>query len=225
MLGMHRSGTSAITGSLEQAGLYLGNVTKGSPDNKKGSRESELIMALHEDILQRDGGSWNNPATPNHWQKIHRAMRDCIIEKNLNKDIWGFKDPRTLLVLNGWLKALPHAELVGIFRHPFFVAESLNRRNGIAHEDGLNLWVTYNRILLWYHNHHDSFPLVEFSNEKNLFQSQLEQLIVKMKLQKNRLTFFDGSLRQSLLPDIHCESSANLAVNLYGKLQSLRTFV
>ncbi len=71
ILGMHRSGTSALTGSLEKAGVTLGNVKQYSDDNRKGSRESPRIMALHEDIFQRNSGSWRNPEVSTEWSPIH----------------------------------------------------------------------------------------------------------------------------------------------------------
>ena len=80
VLGMHRSGTSALTGTLEKAGLQLGSVIEEAPDNLKGSRESRSIMLLHEDILERNGGSWDNPTPNPHWSPVHRAFRDTIIE-------------------------------------------------------------------------------------------------------------------------------------------------
>jgi hypothetical protein len=61
---------------------------------------------------------------------------------------WGFKEPRTLLTLNGWLDALPKARLVGTFRHPMAVAQSLNTRNGMSIERGMELWLAYNQLLL-----------------------------------------------------------------------------
>lgn len=38
VLGMHRSGTSCLTGLLQQAGVALGNVVKEAAHNKKGNR-------------------------------------------------------------------------------------------------------------------------------------------------------------------------------------------
>ena len=224
ILGMHRSGTSALAGSLEQAGVYLGDVNRSSPDNVKGNRESLRIMTLQEDILQRNGGSWDKPVNAAQWQRIHFAMRDCVIECHETRPVWGFKDPRTLLVLQGWLKALPNAELVGIFRHPFLVAESLYVRNKITHENGLNLWLEYNRILHWYLNRHNCFSLIEFCHENNKFQVQIEKLVTSLGLAENSLSFFDSTLKQSVIPDLSSESNAKSAINLYRNLQSLRTF-
>ena len=44
VLGMHRSGTSCLAGSLQQAGLELGDVFTSNPFNKKGNREHRDVM-------------------------------------------------------------------------------------------------------------------------------------------------------------------------------------
>lgn len=41
ILGMHRSGTSSLAGSLESAGLNLEDVVNASPHDKKGKQSSE----------------------------------------------------------------------------------------------------------------------------------------------------------------------------------------
>jgi len=61
ILGMHRSGTSLLAGTLQECGLDLGDVITASPANEKGNRESWALMALHEDLLRKAGGSWNQP--------------------------------------------------------------------------------------------------------------------------------------------------------------------
>jgi hypothetical protein len=57
VLGMHRSGTSSLVGSLEEAGVFLGNVQRVNPNNPKGNLEHLKIMKLHDDLLAENGGS------------------------------------------------------------------------------------------------------------------------------------------------------------------------
>jgi len=61
---MHRSGTSVLTGTLAKSGLELGPTFSNLFDNRMGNQESPWIMDLHEDILQRNGGSCDNPINP-----------------------------------------------------------------------------------------------------------------------------------------------------------------
>jgi len=67
ILGMHRSGTSAIAGSLEDCGVYLGDVNSCSPDNLKGNRELREVITLNEDLLKSAGGSWFSPPEKITW--------------------------------------------------------------------------------------------------------------------------------------------------------------
>ena len=61
VLGMHRSGTSLLTGSLEAAGLYLGEVNNEAPFNRKGNKENESIRELNDALLERNDAAWNRP--------------------------------------------------------------------------------------------------------------------------------------------------------------------
>ena len=61
MLGMHRSGTSVLAGSLHEAGLALNDVVTQAPHNRKGNRESRAIMFMQEDLLKCNGGAWDDP--------------------------------------------------------------------------------------------------------------------------------------------------------------------
>ena len=61
----------------------------------------------------------------------------------------GFKDPRLILCYESWKKYLPSdLVIVGIFRDPLKVAESLKTRNQFDYEKSLSLWQKYNTVLL-----------------------------------------------------------------------------
>lgn len=222
VLGMHRSGTSAMTGCLEAAGVFLGDTNHYTFDNVKGNRESKRIMTMHNDMLSRVGASWLDPKTVEKWLPVHTVLRDLIIDTYDKAPVWGFKDPRTLFMLAGWLEALPTAEMVGIFRHPFFVAESLHKRNKFAHDAGLSLWMQYNRKLMEHYLKGNGFPVLEFSANDAEFNKQLSLLLAELKLSDDGASFFDSSLRQNELPKIEDSAIAQEALALYGELQAIR---
>jgi len=219
ILGMHRSGTSALTGSLEKAGLQLGSVIEKATDNLKGSRESRAIMLLHDDILQRNGGSWDRPPSSPNWSAVHFAFRDAIIETHKNHTVWGFKDPRTVLMAGPWREALPSATLVGIFRHPFAVAQSLFNRSAMPYEKSLALWTHYNRKLLWHQTELGPIPFLEFSDDETHFTDQVKNLVKELGLSNSGSDFFDKSLKQSEHPNLEHVPQAKTALQLYEKLQ------
>src|SRR5918992_1057883 len=56
VLGMHRSGTSAIAGMLADHGVELGPVSEQNRFNPRGNREIRELNRLHDRILERSGG-------------------------------------------------------------------------------------------------------------------------------------------------------------------------
>jgi hypothetical protein len=90
---MHRSGTSCLAGSLQQRGLYLGDVFEQNPFNLKGNRENKDIILLNNELLKANGGSWDNPPEEIHWGKNLIKKRDKIIKKfvSQSKTNWGFR--------------------------------------------------------------------------------------------------------------------------------------
>jgi len=221
ILGMHRSGTSALMGSLEQAGVYIGETNQHANDNIRGNRESLEILTLHNDLLERRGGSWDKPIRNMQWDPIHRALQTTIIKTFEDQPIWGFKDPRTLLTTNMWLKAIPTLELVGIFRHPFLVANSLMTRNNMSADQALDLWYCYNINLQWIARNGNQFPILEFSTDPADFKTQLQQLILMLDLDSRQTDFFDATLRKQTIPDLHQQPMAQRCLTLYESLKSL----
>lgn len=201
ILGMHRSGTSLLAGTLEECGLDLGNVTTWAPANEKGNRESWALMALHEDLLRKAGGGWDRQLQrPVAWGPLHRGVRDAYIASFAGKPLWGFKDPRLLFVLDGWLEALPALETVAIFRHPLEVAKSLRQRTPerFSAEAALDLWLDSNRRLLdW--QARLGFPVVEYLADGAAFNRLVATIARQLRLpgtvDSSALTFFESGLR------------------------------
>lgn len=195
IVGMHRSGTSCLAGSLQEAGLHLGTVITEAPHNAKGNRENKLIMDLQEEVLVHSGGSWDVPPAHVVWTDGHRARRDSIIA-SYGSGSWGFKDPRTLVTLAFWLEALGVVDFVGTFRHPRLVAESLLARNGGGIERWFDLWAAYNQRLLQLHEQHH-FPIVRFDVEPDRYRRSLLAVVERLGLPPptGHLRFFEPELR------------------------------
>ena len=198
---MHRSGTSLLTGSLEAAGLYLGKVNHSAPFNRKGNKENESIRSFHNELLAKNGASWDRPPKGQvRWERSDEERARSLVEPYVRADRpWGFKDPRTLWMVEGWLRLLPSARIVGVFRHPSLVARSLAARTGdltIGTRDGLRLWCAYNAELLRLHRKY-RFPLVHFNSggafEKD-FIAPLTAFARSIGLSGRLDRFFDGGL-------------------------------
>ena len=201
ILGMHRSGTSCLAGSLQESGLYLGEVNTGAPHNAKGNRESRAIMDLQDDLLRANGGDWDAPPREVVWQPEHRARRDAIIATYPADQIWGFKDPRTLLTLEGWLEVLPSVRFVGTFRHPLAVAASLHARNQFSVEKSLALWAVYNQRLLENHRRF-GFPMVCFDWPPERYRQHLLAIApgLGLTVPTTGFSFFEATLRRNAPP-------------------------
>jgi len=164
VLGMHRSGTSWLAGSLQEQGLELGTVNERAPHNEKGNRENDRLAALHGAVLRDSGGSWDAPPRSVEWTDGHRAALAEFIEGMCASfPLWGFKDPRSLLVLDEWHRQVPQLERVGIFRHPHAVVRSLAARSPVSPRLALRLWRAYNGRLVAEHRHRP-FPIVRFDD-------------------------------------------------------------
>lgn len=219
ILGMHRSGTSALAGSLQEAGLYLGKVLSNSLKgrNEKGLQEPAALVHMHENLLQANGGSWDAPPEKVVWQPLHRAVRDLFIESRSQVPLWGFKEPRTLLTFNGWAHALEDWSAVGIFRAPQEVALSLQSRNQMPLEQGLQLWLQYNRRLLDLQAQH-GFPVIEFSKDSGATSAGIRRAAAWLGLAPpEEAGFYEPALRnfeaaeQTLPPEVQAA---------YAELQS-----
>ncbi|MCB1006324.1 MAG: hypothetical protein KDB35_19225 [Acidimicrobiales bacterium] len=217
VLGMHRSGTSSLAGSLEEAGLHLGEVVTRADHNRKGNRESLAVRDLNDRLLEHNGGAWDRPPAHLVWDDDFRTQRTAVIAAHAADWRWGFKDPRTLLTLPFWQEALPDLDLVGTFRHPLAVAASLERRDGLAPESGLRLWAAYNERLLAVHVA-APFPLVSFDLPTDDYVAAVRSMARALDL-PGEPGFFSEELRHHG-PVADAELPAEVA-SLYRRLQDL----
>lgn len=198
VLGMHRSGTSCLTGCLQDSGLYLGDVVTHAPHNIKGNRESLSLRAINDRVLEFNNGSWDNPPTELLWDDKLRSYRDAFISIYSAHSQWGFKDPRTTLTLPFWLEALPEMKFVGTFRHPIYVARSLESRSNFIIEDALKLWEAYNLKLLEYAEDYD-FPIVCFDWPEKKYLQAVKKVAQSFGLSNiakdEEVAFFEKGLR------------------------------
>ena len=201
VLGMHRSGTSLLTGSLEVAGLHLGDVNHAATFNRKGNKENESIRSFHNELLVKNGASWDRPPKGQvRWDRSDEERARSLVEPHVRAALpWGFKDPRTLWMVEGWLRLLPSARIIGVFRHPSLVVRSLAARTGdltIGTREALDLWCAYNAELLRLHRKYQ-FPLVHFSSEgafQEDFIAPLTSFARSMGLSGSLDRFFDHAL-------------------------------
>jgi hypothetical protein len=154
VLGMHRSGTSAVSRILNLLGADLGPESDllTEYDNPAGHWESKSLVACNDRILASFGRSWDFPPwlAPG-WEHSARAslllpeMTEAF-EAVYQSGPWVWKDPRTCLTFPLWRRVLgSEAKVVLVFRDPGAVVASVRRRDGIPSFYALGLWHHYVR--------------------------------------------------------------------------------
>lgn len=175
IVGMHRSGTSFLAGSLQLAGLELGRCSTWNRFNQRGNRENQEVVDFHDGLLARHGCAWHSPPPAAvAWTSSDRRAARRIVASFRGAPSWGFKDPRATLFHEGWRELLPDLAFVGIFRHPTAVAESLQTREEMKADDALRIWTAYNRRLLALHEERP-FPLLCFDDDEATLHEHLDR--------------------------------------------------
>ena len=154
VLGMHRSGTSALARSLQAFGVDLGsNFHPITADNPKGHWEDKDFQEFNEEMLKHRNRSWDDlpweesGAVPPDFAEFFPgalALLDGFLHE---KSLAGLKDPRFSVLLPFWKKVFSEAGVrvsfvIGL-RNPLSVAASLFRRDGFPKISALWLWVLY----------------------------------------------------------------------------------
>ena len=155
VLGMHRSGTSALTGVMGLLGARLpARLMPITPDNPKGYFESEHIVAIHDRILASAGTTWSS------WEEISEAwflsepshafvdeLVEAISEDYGEAPLFVVKDPRMCRLIPLWYRVLDRIDVKPCFaiplRNPVEVARSLQNRDGLPLAHGCLLWLCH----------------------------------------------------------------------------------
>jgi len=157
VLGMHRSGTSALTGVLNIMGVNLGDelLPPAEKINPKGFFENQKILNINEIILQRLGSSWDDLFFyyNDNWQQ-KSELKECqedalffIDSEFKNVSLFAIKDPRINRLLPFWQNIFQKLEIEPVYvisiRHPLEVAYSLKVRDNFSLEKSCLLWQSH----------------------------------------------------------------------------------
>ncbi len=157
VVGMHRSGTSAVTGAIAALGFNaVSPQDRLSPHDSNPEHWESLSVLLHSDaILAHFGGTWDAPPElPEGWEHDgglpdRKAAAEALATAypDAGPSVW--KDPRICLLLPYW-RAVLQAPMVAVmvWRPPVAVARSLRRRDGSPIPYGVALWERYNRAAM-----------------------------------------------------------------------------
>lgn len=216
IIGMHRSGTSAITRVANLLGLYLGDfTTAASQYNAKGYWEHTNIVPINDEILNTLGSSWyDTMPLPKDWWQNHKLdiykqkLETILLDDFKNSHLWGIKDPRISILLPLWLPVLQKVcdkiHLIHVYRHPKEVACSLLERSSLSSLTTSLLWLKYNI---------EALKLTD--NCKRLFINYNE-IFEDPKILINKIAnFFEKNYNEQIENEIKSFIDANL--RHYGK--------
>lgn len=158
ILGMHRSGTSAIARCINLLGLSIGredDLVAADGGNERGYWESASLVRINDEILAAWEATWFAPPhwSPRWYEDARLAGLRVRAAQQLDwvfgKSEWVWKDPRVCLTLPFWRAILPTTTCaVMIWRHPVEVWRSLERVHGLPAYVAMILWTLYIRASL-----------------------------------------------------------------------------
>lgn len=154
--GMHRSGTSALSRTLNLLGARMGySLQESATDNVKGFWEPSEVIAIHEQLFADIAfchdtylGLADSALHSEAAAVARRRLRD-FVEHAFSADdtLVIIKDPRICRLIPLWREVLAQAgfeaDIVIPIRNPLEVARSLHVRNGYHVNKGLLMWLRH----------------------------------------------------------------------------------
>jgi hypothetical protein len=155
VLGMHRSGTSALTGVLGLAGAGLpAHLMPSTDGNPRGYFESQRLYEIHEELFAAIGTGWNDLSPiPIAWLRSPQALPwverlAAAVEAEFGDvPLFVVKDPRLCRLVPLWVRVLERLRAdpsyVLMVRNPMEVAASLRRAHLLDERKGMLLWLDH----------------------------------------------------------------------------------
>jgi glycosyltransferase involved in cell wall biosynthesis len=245
VLGMHRSGTSAVTRSLTVMGIDLGDkmMPPMEGNNPKGFWEDIDINALNIEMMHALSSDWHyltlidavDVETLRSKGFFLRAV-DLIRKKIDHAPSFGFKDPRVAKLLPFWKEVINYCQFdvsyILAIRHPRSVVKSLAKRDSIEESKGYFLWLGHviaslagssgkNRVLVDY-----DVLMQSPDHELERIAKNLGLEINDAELQSYKKEFLDHSLRHTIYQpnDLMLDDACPpLVYEIYTKLLEIAT--
>lgn len=223
--GMHRSGTSLTASFVDALGIAMGErLLAADPNNRKGYFEDVDFLEFHRAVLTAatrpdEPGIHDWGWTVSEFLDTERftsytgQARELIRAREESQPAWGWKDPRTTVMLDFWHELLPDARYLLVYRAPWDVVESMMRVGGDYFpawpDHSLRIWAFYNRHLLeFYRAHRDRCVLFNINAfiaepEKlaHLIQQKLGIAITDESAATRFRDLYSGDLFHALAPD------------------------
>jgi|GEM_PF-1952017 len=155
VLGMHRSGTSAVARALNLMGFGApATLIKANATNAGGHWESRVLARRNDAFLQTAGLDWSDWGLGD-WARVSERvraeyredLRGIIASEWRGADAVVIKEPRLCRVFGELREAIgdkARLDVVVPLRNPLEVMRSLNTRNEMSEMAASLLWLRYN---------------------------------------------------------------------------------
>ena len=211
VIGMHRSGTSAMTGVLNGCGVWVGDETElmqAGVENPKGFWERRDIREICDKLLQSTGADWwkiagfDAKAIPRAILAEQRKKFQKIMLALGEHGTWAIKEPRLCLLLPVLRQYLRNPVCIYMYRNPLEVARSLQVRNGFSISSGLALWEAYNLHAL---NASKGLPRIFVSFDSLMLRptETVKEVIEKLAIGSHTLKPESKSIGQFIDPGLY----------------------
>lgn len=226
VMGIHRSGTSALTRVLSLCGARLpARLAGANSGNPLGYWEPRASLWINYTILRRHGSDWYDPTL--RLQEKGEFDADeyaaCVAEIKAfmatlpAAPLVVIKDLYITLLADMWFEAarLAGVDVVAVIavRHPQQVAASLGALNRTSPELANALWLKY---LLIAERHTREVPrvFVEYANLLDNWRREIARISAALAIDLN--TRDEGAIEEFLKPDLHRQRHSGSVVETFG---------
>jgi GT2 family glycosyltransferase len=240
VLGMHRSGTSAITRALQVFGIRFGDrlMPAMEDNNEKGFWEDRDLHELSTELLNTMGSDWHT-LEPVRTDKLLELTTSAYFQKAVDllrlkietTPGFAFKNPRSAKLLLFWKAVFNYCGLntqyIIALRNPLSVCKSLEKRDGFDSRVSYLLWIEHLLYSLL-GTTEETFLIVDYDKLMESPKTELDRIGKKLDLkilpheyEEYTLDFLDESLRHTVfsLSDLIKDPTApELIKDMYSHL-------
>lgn len=226
VLGMGRSGTSALTRVLSLCGAALPTGMMGADEtNKRGYWEPRASLLLNRSILERRGSAWWDPSLrvleEDAFTEVEREACTADITAYLETlpaaPLLVIKDLNIVVLSEMWFEAARRAGLdvavVIAVRHPQEVIASLGKAAGASPELASSLWLKGNLLA---ERHSRDVPRVFVEYTQLLGDWRREVKRISSALEIDLSTEDESAVDDFLTPDLRRNRDCGPVVDRFG---------
>ena len=152
--GYYRSGTSALSGTLQRLGVVLHNDADANEHNPLGFYEIPELIEFDGELFNRLRVEWQDVRNleAGWWERADMApflsrLSEILRRRFGNESLWAVKHPHLCRLFPIYERAARQADqqvrVIHICRDPWTVAASQQKKNGLSRAHALLLWASY----------------------------------------------------------------------------------